>query len=534
MILGRPGEYALQLLNYTSGEWKPGTKDEHVLKDPVTGEELAHASTAGIDMAAGLQFAREHGSAELQRMTYKERAVLLGKIADVLSAKRADYFDISQKNLGATEADASFDVDGAIYTLKAYAKLGQALDGKYFRDGAPAPLSKTGVFQGQHFLKPLTGVAVFINAFNFPAWGLWEKAAPALLSGVAVIVKPASPTAWLTQRMVEDVVKANILPAGAISILCGSARNLLDFIRENDVVSFTGSAATAANIKTHPQVVKHSVRLNIEADSLNAAILGPDAAPGSPLFDLLVKEVVREMTLKAGQKCTAIRRVLVSREHAQGLGQALQERLSKVKVGNPRNPEVKCGPLTNKAQQSAATEGVKQLLSEAKVIYGGNDHFAPVDADAEAACFVEPTVLLCEKPLSATAVHEVEIFGPVVTLLPYDSAEEAVALAQRGGGSLVASVFSADSDFLSKVVLGISNAHGRIMAVDDKVGPNHTGHGNVMPSCLHGGPGRAGGGEELAGLRALNLYHRRFVVQGSPELLAVLSQDAIDSSVLTQ
>jgi 3,4-dehydroadipyl-CoA semialdehyde dehydrogenase len=319
-----------------------------------------------------------------------------------------------------------------------------------------------------------------------------------------------------------------------MSVLCGSARTLLDYVNENDVISFTGSAATAASIKTNPNVVRHSVRMNIEADSLNATILGPDAGPGTPMFDLLVKEVVREMTLKAGQKCTAIRRVLAPREHAEALGKALSERLARVKVGNPRNAEVKCGPLTNKAQQSSAAEGMKQLLAEAKVVCGGNDKFELVEAEAANACFVEPTVLYCDQPMEAHAVHEVEIFGPVVTILPYDSADEVVELAKKGGGSLVASVFSGDTEFMAKVVLGISSAHGRIMAVDSTVGPNHTGHGNVMPSCLHGGPGRAGGGEELAGLRALNLYHRRFVVQGSPELIAALSKDTIESGVLSQ
>jgi 3,4-dehydroadipyl-CoA semialdehyde dehydrogenase len=504
------------------------------LIDPVTGEELATISSAGVDMSAALEYARQEGSTTLQTLTYQQRADLLGKIADVLTANRAEYFDISKKNLGATEGDAAFDVDGAIYTVKHYAKAGQSLVGKLFKDGSAVPLSKTGVFQGQHFLKPLGGAAIFINAFNFPAWGLWEKAAPAILSGVAVLAKPASPTAWLTQRMVEDVVKADILPKGGLSILCGSARNLLEHVCEDDVISFTGSSRTAVNIRTHPNVAARSVRVNIEADSLNSAILGPDAAPGTPVFDLLVKEVVREMTVKAGQKCTAVRRVLAAREHARPLAKAISDGLATIKVGNPRNREVKCGPLVNRAQQASALKGLEQLLKESQVTFGGGANFQPIDADNNVACFVEPTLLVCENPLQAQAVNDIEIFGPVATILPYDSAEAAIEIARRGSGSLVASVFSDDPDFKREVVLGIASAHGRIMVVDGTVSSNHTGHGNVVPSCLHGGPGRAGGGEELAGLRALNLYHRRFVVQGCPALIADLSQATIETKALNQ
>ncbi len=523
----------MKLANYVCGEWKSGSGGEQELIDPVLGEKLATVSSSGIDVAAALEFGRSQGSRELQKLTYAQRADLLGKIADVLSANRAEYFEICKRNMGATEADASFDVDGAIYTLKQYARFGKSLDGKLLKDGPPVPLSKTGVFQGQHFLKPLGGVAAFINAFNFPAWGLWEKAAPALLSGVAILVKPATPTAWLTQRMVEDVIKANLLPRGSLSILCGSARELLDHVTEDDVVSFTGSASTAKTIRTNPNVVSRSVRVNVEADSLNSAILGPDAAGTQP-FELLVKEVVREMTGKAGQKCTAIRRIVVPRETSEALGQAIATKLSSIKTGNPRNAEVKCGPLVNKAQQASVRQGLDQLKREARIIFGGDQNFQPVDADSATSCFVQPTLLMCEKPLESHAVNEVEVFGPVATILPYDSVEEAIEIVRRGLGSLVASVFSDDADFKLQVVTGIASSHGRIMVVDSSVGTNHTGHGNVMPNCLHGGPGRAGGGEELAGLRALNLYHRRFVVQGGPELIAAMSEEAIDAKVLCE
>lgn len=520
----------MKIESYLSGKWAAGSGAGEKLWNPVTGEELGTASSEGLDLRAALEYARREGNAALQKLTYKERAEMLGKIADALTAKRAEYFDISRQNLGATEGDASFDVDGATYTLKQYAKWGAALEGKLIKDGAAIPLSKTGAFQGQHFLKPLTGVAVFINAFNFPAWGLWEKAAGALLAGVPIFVKPATATCWLTQRMVKDVVEANILPAGAISVLCGGARDLLAHLREDDVVAFTGSAATAARIKTHPNVVARAVRVNVEADSLNSAILGPNDVPGTVPFDLLVKEVAKEMTQKAGQKCTAIRRVLAPRAQARALGEAIAARLATAKVGNPANAEVRCGPVVNKKQQQDVQEGLEKLKRETQVLCGGRSDFQVIDADGAKAAFVEPTLLYCDKPAQAELVHEVEVFGPAATIMPYDSTAEAIALAKRGCGSLVASIFSDDDAFKAEVTLGIANLHGRIMVVDSSVNTQHTGHGNVMPNCLHGGPGRAGGGEELAGLRVLALYHRRFVVQGPPSLLETIGKDAVDAA----
>lgn len=523
----------MNLANYICGEWKAGSGPGEPLVDPVTGEELARISSQGIDAKAALEFARREGGPALRAMSYGQRAALLAKIGETLTANRDEYFRLSLLNLGANQADASFDVDGALYTMKYYAKLGAALgEGKFFREGAQLSLSKTGVFVGQHFLLPAKGAAVFINAFNFPAWGFCEKAAPALLSGIPIVVKPASPTAWLAQRMVEDIVKANILPRSAISILCGSARELLDHVGESDVVSFTGSAETAARIRSHANVLRRSVRVNIEADSINSVILGPDVAPGSELFELLVKEVVREMTLKAGQKCTAIRRVFVPRSQMKAVAEAIAAKLGSLKTGNPRNPEVKVGPVVNKAQQAACLEGLRQLKTECTVIFGGGEQFQPVDADAAKSAFVQPTLLACDDGLAAKFVHDVEVFGPAATLIAYDSTEDAIALARRGLGSLVASIFANDAAFTQSVVLGIGDLHGRLMVVDSSVGSQYTGHGNVVPSCLHGGPGRAGGGEELAGLRALSLYHRRFVVQGPPSLTGALADLSADASSL--
>lgn len=523
----------MNLANYVCGEWKTGSGPGEALVDPVTGDELARISSLGVDVKGALEFARTEGGTALRALTYRQRAELLRKIAETLAANRDEYFRISLLNLGANQADASFDVDGAIYTMKYYAKIGQALaDGKLLKEGAQVSISKTGVFFGQHFLAPTKGVAVFVNAFNFPAWGFCEKAAPALLSGVPMVVKPASPTAWLAHKMVEDVVKANILPRGAISIVCGSARELLDHVIESDIVSFTGSADTAVKIRSHANVLRRSVRVNVEADSINSVIFGPDVAPGAELFELLVKEVVREMTLKAGQKCTAIRRVFVPRAQMSAVGEAIAANLSALKVGNPRNAEVRVGPVVNKAQQAACLAGLRQLKQECSVMYGGEENFQPVDADAGKSAFVQPTLLACMDGLDAKFVHDVEVFGPAATLIAYDTTDHVVALARRGLGSLVASIFAGDADFIEKVVLGIGDLHGRIMVVDPTVGTQFTGHGNVVPSCLHGGPGRAGGGEELAGLRGLLLYHRRFVVQGPPSVVEALAKQSADAAAL--
>ncbi len=521
------------LKNFVGGQWRSPQGEGQPLFDPVSGEPLVSVSAEGVDIGGALAYARETGGAGLAALNFAQRGELLGRIADVLTAHRADYFEISRRNAGATEGDASFDVDGAIFTIKTYARLARNLgDGRGFVEGGEIPLAKGGVFAARHFLLPVSGVAVFINAFNFPAWGLWEKAAPALLAGVPVFIKPATPTAWLAQRMVEDVVAAGVLPAGAISILCGSPRDLLDHVTESDVVSFTGSAHTAARLRTHPNVVARSVRFNVEADSVNSAILGPDAGPGSAEFDLMVKEVVREMTVKSGQKCTAIRRVFAPREVARQLAGAVASRLGRVVVGDPADPEVRMGPLVSKAQQQAASEGLALLREDAVVAHGGGQDFAPRAAAPAAGAFVQPTLLYCEQPLSARHVHDVEIFGPVATVLPYDDEAGLVALVRRGRGSLVASVYSGDAAFLQRLVPAIADLHGRVMVVDAAVGSQHTGHGNVMPTCLHGGPGRAGGGEELGGLRALGFYLRRVVVQGPPSHLAALAANKVDAALL--
>jgi 3,4-dehydroadipyl-CoA semialdehyde dehydrogenase len=425
--------------------------------------------------------------------------------------------------------DSAVDIDGGIFTLGTYAKLGESLgDKRFLLDGDAARLGKDPLFQSQHLLTPTRGVALFINAFNFPSWGLWEKAAPALLSGVPVIIKPATATAWLTQRMVKDVVDAGIFPAGALSVICGSSAGLMDQLQPFDVVSFTGSAETAAVIRSHPAVAQRSVRVNIEADSLNSALLLPGEAAGGPAFDLLVKEVAREMTVKSGQKCTAIRRVFIPEALYAPVAQAISARLAKTTVGNPRNEAVRMGALVNRSQFDTVQEGLAHLKAQAEVLHDGNAQ-PLVDADSSVACCTGPTLLGTRNAAgsdSADRVHDTEVFGPVATLLPYRDLAHALALVRRGQGSLVTSLYGSDAAALASAALELADSHGRVHVISPDVAALQTGHGNVMPQSLHGGPGRAGGGEELGGLRALNFYHRRSAVQASTEVLAQLQPPA--------
>ena len=511
------------LQNYLSGAWQPETHPAATLLDPVTGEVLATAGGPADGLPAGFAFARSAGAPALQAMTYGQRAAMLGDIVKVLQANRDAYYDISLANSGTTKADSAVDIEGAAFTLGYYAKIGAALgDSRTLLDGAPAILSKDQLFQSQHILTPVRGVALFINAFNFPAWGLWEKAAPALLSGVPVIIKPATVTAWLTQRMVADVIQAGILPPGALSVVCGSSAGLLDALLPFDVLSFTGSADTAALIRSHAAISRHSVRANIEADSLNSSILGMDAAPGTAAFDLYVNELVREMTTKSGQRCTAIRRALVPEQFFDAVSDAVGAKLAQVTVGNPRNPDVRMGSLVSREQFDSVQAGIASLASEAAVLYDGRTQLL-IDADPAIAACVAPTLLGVRDADRASLVHDHEVFGPVSTLLGYRDSAHAMALAHRGLGSLVASVFSDDHAWMAQAARELAGSHGRVHLVSSDVGKTHTGHGNVMPASVHGGPGRAGGGEELGGLRALGFYHRRAALQGSSATLGQLA-----------
>ncbi|MET0520092.1 MAG: 3,4-dehydroadipyl-CoA semialdehyde dehydrogenase [Burkholderiaceae bacterium] len=518
---------AILLPNQVGGRWISGTGAGTPLIDPVLGDELVRVDATGLDLAGAFQFAREQGGQALRALSYRQRAALLAQVQQLLQSKRDDYYAIATANSGTVKNDSAVDIDGGIYTLGVYAKLGEGLgEQPFLLDGEAARLGKDPLFQSQHILTPTRGLALFINAFNFPSWGLWEKAAPALLSGVPVIVKPATATAWLTQRMVQDVVDAGLLPAGALSVICGSSAGLLDQLQPFDVLSFTGSAETAALIRSHPAVVRHSVRVNIEADSLNSALLLPGEAADGAALDLLVKEVAREMTVKSGQKCTAIRRVFVPEALLPTVTEALSARLARTSVGNPRNEAVRMGALVSRAQLDAVREGLAQLQTQARTLHDGASH-SLVDADPAIACCIGPTLLgLADAAASEAAdlIHELEVFGPVATLLPYRDEAQALRLVRRGQGSLVCSLYGQDAPALARTALQLADSHGRVHIVSPEVAQTQTGHGNVMPQSLHGGPGRAGGGEELGGLRALGFYHRRSAIQASTSVLNSLQK----------
>jgi 3,4-dehydroadipyl-CoA semialdehyde dehydrogenase len=510
------------LSNHLAGRWQAGRGTGTPLVDPVLGTELVRVDATGLDLPAGFAYARTTGAAALRALTYRQRGDLLAQVVKVLQANRDAYFEIATANSGTVKNDSAVDIDGALYTLGTYAKLGESLgDRRHLLDGEAARLAKEPPFQSQHVQVPSRGVALFINAFNFPAWGLWEKAGPALLSGVPVIVKPATATAWLTQRMVKDVIDAGVLPAGALSIVCGSSAGLLDALQPLDVVSFTGSAETACTIRSHRAIAARSVRINVEADSLNSALLLPGDSPGSDAFELLAKEAVREMTVKSGQKCTAIRRIFVPQASYDAMAEALHARLAKVSVGNPRNDAVRMGSLVSRAQHDAVREGIAALARDAELLHDGSTH-ALVDADPAIACCVGPTLFGTRDGDGAQRVHDMEVFGPVATLVPYRDADHAFALVRRGQGSLVVSLYGSDAGALAATATELADSHGRVHVVSPDVAATHTGHGNVMPQSLHGGPGRAGGGEELGGVRALGFYHRRCAIQASPAVLAAL------------
>lgn len=506
------------LSNYVGGRWISGTGAGTALLDPVLGTELARVDATGIDLPGAFAFARAAGRG-LRAMGYRQRAAALGAAVKVLQANRDKYYDIATANSGTVKNDSAVDIDGGIFTLGHYARLGASLpDTSYLPDGAADPLGKDAAFLARHVLVPTQGVALLINAFNFPSWGLWEKAAPALLSGVPVIVKPATATAWLAQVMVRDVVQAGVLPDGALNIICGSSAGLVDQLQGFDLLSFTGSADTAGVIRRSAAVADRSVRVNIEADSLNSALLLPGHAPGSEAFDLLVREVVREMTVKSGQKCTAIRRILVPQALYDDAAQAIGAKLAGVTVGNPRNEAVKMGSLVSRAQYQSVQQGLAVLKDAANVLHDGAAQ-PLVDADPKLAACVAPTLLGTRQPDDAPRVHDTEVFGPVATLMPYRDMAHAVALIERGQGSLVASIYGSDAGDLARAALELAPMHGRIHVVSPDVARQHTGHGNVMPHTLHGGPGRAGGGEELGGARGLAFYHRRAGIQAAAAVL---------------
>jgi oxepin-CoA hydrolase / 3-oxo-5,6-dehydrosuberyl-CoA semialdehyde dehydrogenase len=514
----------MQLQSYAAGKWRAGTGGGAALRDATTGEVIAHASAEGLDAGAMLAWAREVGGPNLRRLTFHERAALLKALAKDLGEHKEEYYPVSFAT-GATRSDSWIDIDGGISTLFVYASKGtrELPNSRVYVDGGVEALSKTGTFVGQHVCVPLEGAAVHVNAFNFPVWGMLEKLAPTLLAGVPAIVKPATQTSYLTERVFRRILESGILPEGAVQLICGGVGDLFEHLTCQDVVSFTGSASTALKLRQHPTVMANSVRFTAETDSLNSSILGPDAAPGTPELDLYVREVVREMTVKAGQKCTAIRKAIVPLSHAGEVIDALRAALAKVVVGDPRLEQVRMGPVASLSQRREVTEQLGKLRQEAEVVAGGEGKAEPLGADPERGAFVAPTLLYCRDAGRARAIHAVEAFGPVCTVVPYRDPDEAIALARRGGGSLAGSVFTADDAIAAQLVLGLAPWHGRIVVVNRHCAKESTGHGSPLPHLVHGGPGRAGGGEEMGGIRGVMHYLQRTAIQGTPDVITAAS-----------
>lgn len=506
-----------------SGSWHVPPDEGAPLRDAVTGEEVARISSTGVDMAAALDYGRRVGGPALRELTFHQRAVLLKSLALHLREHRDELYALSART-GATLPDSRIDVDGGIGVLLSYASKGrrELPNDTVLVDGAVEPLGKGGTFVGQHIYTPLPGVAVQINAFNFPMWGPLEKLAPAFIAGMPSLIKPASQTAYLTARLVELIIESGLLPEGSVQFVCGGVGDLLDHLTEQDLVAFTGSAITAQRLRVHPTVIGRSVRFNAEADSLNCSILGPDARPGTPEFDLFAKQLVVEMTAKAGQKCTAIRRAFVPTGLVDDVAQAVSDRLARITIGNPANPAVRMGALAGLEQREEVRRNLKKLLGAGRIVFGDPEKVTVVDADPELGAFLSPILLRADDAERAEP-HEVEAFGPVSTLLPYESTDQVIALAARGQGSLVGSVVTADPDFARQVVFGVAPWHGRLLVLNAEDAKESTGHGSPLPGLVHGGPGRAGGGEEMGGVRGVLHHMQRTAVQAGPSMLSALT-----------
>ena len=504
------------LASYIGDQWVRGKSDPQTLLNPATEAPLAEVSSAGLDLAAALAFARERGGPALRALSFAERGALLQAMADALQEARDDLLALGVANGGNTRSDAKFDVDGAIGTLLAYAELGAALGaGRFLLDGEGIQLGRSPRFHGQHVAVPRHGVAVHINAFNFPAWGLAEKAAAALLAGMPVLSKPATSTALVAHHAMEAIAEAKILPAGALSLLVGAPRGLPELLGAQDVLAFTGSGETGERIRALPNVIRNAVRVNVEADSLNAAVLGPDAAGGGDMYELFLKEVVRDITQKAGQKCTAIRRILVPADAMATVRGDISGLLQEYRVGDPAEEDVRMGPLVSRAQLADVQAGMERLASEGKRV--------TMPSQYPKGFFVSPSLYEFAADSKANAVHEREIFGPVASLLPY--AENPAAIVARGNGGLVCSLYSEDSAWIAETVMGVAPLHGRIYLGHPKIELS-PGPGTVLPQLVHGGPGRAGGGEELGGRRALAFYLQRVALQGARPVIQALTKSA--------
>ena len=517
-----------QLLNYERDRWVAGDSGLSELPSAIDGSPVAIAGSGGLDFGAMLRHAREVGGPALRKMTFHERARMLKEMAKYLMGRKDEFYKLSEAT-GATKADSWVDIEGGIGTFFAYSSKGRREfpNETFYVDGNVEPLSKDNTFVGRHICVPLEGTAVHINAFNFPCWGMLEKLAPTFLAGMPAIVKPATITSYLTEAMVRAMIESKILPEGALQLIVGSTGDLLDHVTGQDVVTFTGGATTGRKLKAGKAMIENSVRFNQEADSLNFSMLGPESGPGTDEFELFIREVVREMTTKAGQKCTAIRRTIVHDSMTGDVINALSKRLASVKVGDPQVEGVRMGPLVGKSQVDDVRHNVECIRNQTELVFGGDfDHFE-VTGDKANGAYFPATLFYSDKPFDADAPHTIEAFGPVNTVMPYNSIEEAIELAKLGRGSLVGSVFTSNADFACDVVLGTASHHGRIMVIDKTSAKSSTGHGSPLPGLVHGGPGRAGGGEELGGARAALHYMQRTAVQGSPSTITKVSNEWI-------
>ena len=522
------------LQSYIGGRWI-GQQPGQTLRSAIHGRPVAHTHAEAIDFGEAVQHARRVGLPALMALDFQARAERLKALAKYLGEHKEQLYAVSA-HTGATRADSWVDIEGGAGTLFAYAGIGstELPSGNLIHEGPAFALGKKGGFAGTHVLVPRGGLALHINAFNFPIWGLLEKFAPSFLAGMPCIAKPASATCYLTEAAMQLMVQSGILPEGALQLVIGSTGDLLDRLDGQDMVTFTGSADTAARLRVHPNLVARSVPFNAEADSLNCAILADDVTPDDPEFELFIKEVAREMTVKAGQKCTAIRRAIVPRQQLDAVAEALRARLAKVVVGDPAVEGVRMGALASHAQQADVAERVAQLRQGAEVVYDGNLSFAPLGEGTAEGAFFAPTLLVCHRPLTTQAVHDIEAFGPVSTLMPYDGLDEAVALAARGQGSLVATLVTRSPKVAAQVVPQMAAWHGRLHILNAESAVESTGHGSPLPQLKHGGPGRAGGGEELGGLRAVKHYLQRAALQGSPTMLAAVTGEHVRGAALIE
>ena len=510
--------------NYILGNWEDGSGEETLLFNSITGAAIGSVSSAGINFSEVLEYGRSKGGSVLRKMTFQERGRMLKALALHLLEQKEKYYEVSSWT-GATKIDSWIDIEGGIGNLFANASLRKQFpDLPYYVDGSAVPLSKNGSFIGHHIMVPKEGVAIHINAFNFPIWGMLEKIAVNLMAGVPAVVKPSEYTSFLSEVVVRDIIASKILPEGVLQLLVGLGRGLIDSVDNRDVVTFTGSAATGKILQSHPRILSESVPFNLEADSLNASILGKKASPGTVEFDLFIKEAVKEITIKAGQKCTAVRRIIVPEEYLEEVQKGISARLASTKIGNPSVDGVRMGALATKTQVDRVRASVEELAKSQQIVFGDLDEFEVHGADKKSGAFFSPILFLNTDPFNKTACHEIEAFGPVSTLMPYKTLPDAIQLAKMGKGSLVSSIVTPDDQEATEYVIGAASMHGRILVLNESCAKESTGHGSPMPLLTHGGPGRAGGGEEMGGKRGVLHYLQRTAIQGHPNTITAITQ----------